>query len=211
MDIKPYDLALYVGRFQPLHLGHCSVIDTALKIADRVLIFVGSSQESGTILNPFNVDTRISIIKEIYGDKVTVKPLLDLEDKEDMSKWTKYLLDEVIRYEGKLPDLCIFGDEKSNGWFTDDEMKETMRIVMPRQRLPISATKIREYILRNDRQNWVKYSHPKTHKHWSDLRTELLSCEPYKKALDKLYVRQSKGWSDYDVRDNIMEGQIDFD
>ena len=63
---KPYDVGLIVGRFQMLHNGHEKLFNTANKLCDRLLIFVGSAQEMGTIRNPFDVNTRIEMIKEVY-------------------------------------------------------------------------------------------------------------------------------------------------
>lgn len=184
MDIKPYDLALYVGRFQPLHLGHISAIETALKICDRVLVVIGSAQESCTTRNPFDIQTRIGLIQEIFGDRVIVKPLVDMTDESDICvEWGKYLMDFVKRTVGKAPDVMVYGDEEIKGWFTKEEMKDTMRVVLPRQRIDISATDIRGFLLNGDRENFFKYTHSKTHKHFERLRNELLNITPHSIAL----------------------------
>ena len=47
-NYKKFEFAMICGRFQDFHIGHYYVVDTALKIAENVLIFVGSSQESRT-------------------------------------------------------------------------------------------------------------------------------------------------------------------
>lgn len=213
MNIKPYDLGLYIARVQHIHIGHCSVIDTALKLCDRVLILIGSSQESATKLNPFDYETRATLIKEIYGDRVIIKPLNDLNDKEDVStEWTKYLLKEVKRHSGKLPDITIFGDESSNGWFTDDEMRDCMRIIVPRNRLNICATQMREWLLLNDKERWFEYANPKTHKHYDKLRGELLSVPFYKEVFDRIVKAniKLKGWTDYGVgSSNVLESPFE--
>jgi bifunctional NMN adenylyltransferase/nudix hydrolase len=66
--MKPYDVGLVCGRFQTFHLGHEKLIETGLKLCDRLLIFIGSSQECGTERNPLNINTRTKMIKAIYGD-----------------------------------------------------------------------------------------------------------------------------------------------
>jgi cytidyltransferase-like protein len=63
---KPFDIALLCGRFQIFHKAHESLVDVALKMCDRIIILVGSAQEVGTERNPFDVHTRIQMIKEIY-------------------------------------------------------------------------------------------------------------------------------------------------
>lgn len=217
MDIKPYDLALYVGRFQPLHLGHISAIETALKICDRVLVLVGSAQESGTVRNPFDTQTRMELIKEVFGDKVIVKPLTDLTNENDVNEeWGKYLMGYVKRLMGKAPDIMVYGDEDVKGWFSDEEMKDTMRIVLPRARVDISATEIREFLLRNDRAKFIQYTHSKTHKHFDTLRGELLSTEPYAIAFENLIRanKELKGLSEKETRnkETVLDlGDIDFE
>ena len=49
--MKPYDVGVICGRFQTFHIGHESLVNTALTLCDRVLILVGSSQECGTERN----------------------------------------------------------------------------------------------------------------------------------------------------------------
>lgn len=66
--LRPYDCGLICGRFQTFHIGHESLVETGLKLCDRVLILVGSAQESGTERNPYDVATRMDMLKAIYGD-----------------------------------------------------------------------------------------------------------------------------------------------
>ena len=52
---KPYDVGFICGRFQTFHKGHEKLVETGLMLCDRLLIFIGSSQEDGTERNPFNI------------------------------------------------------------------------------------------------------------------------------------------------------------
>ncbi len=56
MNNKPFDLGVMVGRFQTLHTGHVYMIEKAVAVCERVGIFVGSSQESGTSKNPYTYE-----------------------------------------------------------------------------------------------------------------------------------------------------------
>ena len=64
--MKIYDVGLVCGRFQTFHKGHESLIETALNLCDRVLILIGSAQESGTFKNPFKIETRLKMLNSIY-------------------------------------------------------------------------------------------------------------------------------------------------
>lgn len=78
---KPYDLAVFVGRFQIFHAGHLSVIENALKNAERVLILVGSANRSRDTRNPFTATERMSVIWTALADldveRVSLQPLDD--------------------------------------------------------------------------------------------------------------------------------------
>jgi nicotinamide-nucleotide adenylyltransferase len=55
--------ALFVGRFQPLHLGHLEALRTILNDADELIIVIGSAQKSHDLDNPFTAGERIAMIR----------------------------------------------------------------------------------------------------------------------------------------------------
>ena len=63
---KEFDLLVFVGRFQPLHLEHKRVIDIALQKSRHVLVLVGSAGKARTIRNPFTFDERRDMITGCY-------------------------------------------------------------------------------------------------------------------------------------------------
>jgi nicotinamide-nucleotide adenylyltransferase len=54
---------LYVGRFQPFHLGHLEAIQHVLKEVDEAVIVIGSAQYSHTANNPFTAGERLVMIR----------------------------------------------------------------------------------------------------------------------------------------------------
>lgn len=63
---KEFDLLVFVGRFQPFHLGHKAVIDRALELSKNVLILIGSAGSARTIRNPFTFEERSDMITKSY-------------------------------------------------------------------------------------------------------------------------------------------------
>lgn len=55
---------LYVGRFQPFHMGHLSVIKGILKEIDELVIVIGSAQYSHNVNNPFTAGERLVMVRE---------------------------------------------------------------------------------------------------------------------------------------------------
>ena len=183
-----YDSGLIVGRFQTFHKGHQSLVDAGLSLCDRILILIGSAQESGTERNLFNIATRIDVIRSVYEDnkRVSVYALPDLTHEDDLSpEWGRYLLDQVDRYIYKAPELMIYGnDEARSRWFDVEDIKDTAEFIIPRSRLPISATMLRDMMVRDERREWMKWVNPKLHKMYDRLRAELMEV-PYYSQLRK--------------------------
>ena len=189
-----YDSGLIVGRFQTFHKGHQSLVDAGLQLCDRVLILIGSAQESGTERNPYNISTRIDVIRSVYADnsRVSVYALPDLTNENDITEeWGRYVLGQVDRYLYKAPELMIYGnDEARSRWFNVNDIKDPAEFIIPRSRLPISATMLREMMVKDERREWMKWVNPKLHKMYDRLRAELMEV-PYYKELQKTFLQDS--------------------
>ena len=55
---------IFVGRFQPFHLGHIATIKFALEKVEELVIVIGSAQISHEMRNPFTAGERIQMIKD---------------------------------------------------------------------------------------------------------------------------------------------------
>lgn len=181
--MKPYDVGVICGRFQTFHIGHESLVNTALKLCDRVLILVGSSQECGTERNPLNIDTRIRMLRAIYGDdgSIIIKGISDLTNENDIRpEWGRYLLDNIDRYIYKTPELMIYGnDESRSRWFDPEDIKDVTEIIVSRGKIPISATQVRKLMVFDNRREWQKWVNPKLHKMYDEIRRELMNVPFY--------------------------------
>lgn len=186
--MKPYDVGLICGRFQTFHIGHESLVETGLKLCDRVLILIGSAQECGTERNPFNISTRTKILKTIYGDRpeIMIYGLSDLTNENDIRpEWGKYLLENVDRYIYKAPELMIYGnDESRSKWFAPEDIIDTSEFIVNRGRIPISATMVREAMMFDHRKEWMRMVNPKLHKMYDELRSELMAVPFYKEKYE---------------------------
>ncbi len=54
---------LYVGRFQPFHIGHQDAIKYALKSVDELVVVIGSAQYSHNNHNPFTAGERLVMVR----------------------------------------------------------------------------------------------------------------------------------------------------
>ena len=62
-----FDYLVFIGRFQPFHLGHKSVIDQALTLAKDVIILIGSANLPRSTRNSFTVAERTKMILGAYS------------------------------------------------------------------------------------------------------------------------------------------------
>lgn len=141
---KLYKVGLYVGRFQPFHLGHLNVIKHGLAMCEKLIVVVGSAQESRTKKNPYTFEERADLIygsvKDLVGKSaLIIIPVNDRENYGDNEGWGEYLLKQVKSQTGFEPDLMIGGYEVVRGaWFDDTKLDQLII-----RRSPISATQVR--------------------------------------------------------------------
>jgi nicotinamide-nucleotide adenylyltransferase len=78
-----------VGRFQPFHLGHLEAIKDILRKNEKVIIVIGSSQEKGTVKNPFSFKERKRMISEsLESEGIRNFRIIGIRDFMDDKKWT---------------------------------------------------------------------------------------------------------------------------
>ena len=73
--------ALFVGRFQPFHLGHLEVLLRIVK-EHEPLIVIGSAEISHTLRDPFTAGERFMMIeaamREADIEKYTIIPVINV-------------------------------------------------------------------------------------------------------------------------------------
>ena len=75
---------LYVGRFQPFHLGHLEAIKKILEEVEELVVVIGSAQYSHNKVNPFTAGERLVMIRNALEDakvdysRVWVVPVPDV-------------------------------------------------------------------------------------------------------------------------------------
>jgi len=92
------DLAVYIGRFQPLHNGHLALLQCALDTAEHVVVVIGSANQARTPKNPFTWRERAEMVKLALSDadraRITFLPIRDYYDEE---RWVNAVQRGVAR------------------------------------------------------------------------------------------------------------------
>jgi nicotinamide-nucleotide adenylyltransferase len=92
---------LYIGRFQPYHLGHQAVLEKIAEEVDEIVIVIGSAQESHTTENPFTSGERMEMIYAALGKGDLRKKCIvtTLQDINRNSLWVSHLQSMVPRFD----------------------------------------------------------------------------------------------------------------
>ncbi len=142
------ETGLFVGRFQPFHLGHLSVVKHILEKADRLVIAIGSSQYSHTFENPFTGGERLTML-QLALDEAGIPPsrylLIPIQDLNIHKLWVPHVVSQTPAFQ------TVFSNEP----LTVTLFRETgyrVESVPFFNREVYSATEIRKRMLNN--QDW---------------------------------------------------------
>lgn len=142
---------IFIGRFQPFHLGHIAAIKFAFKKVDELAIVVGSAQSSYESQNPFTAGERISMIKDSLNadDMIDCKKtlIIPVPDTNIHSTWTHSIDMLVPKYD------VVFTNNAFTGYlFIERNIKVTEPKLLNRSDL--SGTEIRRRMVKN-----LKWTH----------------------------------------------------
>ncbi|MFA7303592.1 MAG: nicotinamide-nucleotide adenylyltransferase [Methanoregula sp.] len=81
----------YIGRFQPYHNGHQTVLERIAQSADEIIIGVGSAQLSHTIENPFTSGERVLMITRALASLDCPFYVIPIEDVQRNALWAAHV------------------------------------------------------------------------------------------------------------------------
>lgn len=85
-----FDAAVFIGRFQPPHLGHVAMLTHALSAAQSVIVVLGSAFQARTPKNPFTWQERQAMIEACFApDQRERLQFLPIADFYDEARWVQ--------------------------------------------------------------------------------------------------------------------------
>jgi len=141
-------VGLFVGRFQPFHLGHLAAVKYALNQVQYLYVVVGSAQRSHERDNPFTAGERITMIKSAL-DSNGVDPskwmAIPIVDADSHSLWVSSVESMVPKF-----DIVFTNDALTFLLFNEEGIEVKAVPYLDRSRY--SATNVRVRIL--ERKDW---------------------------------------------------------
>lgn len=111
-----YDYGVFIGRFQPFHIGHLHNIRYGLLHAKKIIILIGSAFRASSIKNPFSYEQRRAMIlsdlnaAQIDLNCIIIEPVSDWFYNED--GWRNEVEERVYKHTNRESGIAIIGHQK---------------------------------------------------------------------------------------------------
>lgn len=153
-DAYDFDCLVFIGRFQPPHLGHLAVIHEALKRARQVIVLMGSSWQARSMRNPWHFKERRDMLRSAFDDeenaRLAVVPLLDALYNNDV--WVRdvqrKVRDIASPLGARLPRIGLIGASRGQSSYYLSLFPQWESVSVPLVE-GISASQIRERLFRS--------------------------------------------------------------
>ncbi|MCZ7357266.1 MAG: nicotinamide-nucleotide adenylyltransferase [Candidatus Methanoperedens sp.] len=90
---------LYLGRFQPYHLGHHAVLKQIAQEVDEIIVGIGSAQKSHEKENPFTAGERVLMVSRALEEFDIKHYVIPIEDIQRNSLWVSHVKSMVPTFE----------------------------------------------------------------------------------------------------------------
>lgn len=99
--MRNFHYGVFIGRFQPLHLGHEAVIRGALDQVETLIVVVGSSHIASNPKNPFTFADRVAMFTRVFHHELSIGrlilvPLYDFEHDYDWERNLRKVVNDAI-------------------------------------------------------------------------------------------------------------------
>ncbi|MDF1530941.1 MAG: nicotinamide-nucleotide adenylyltransferase [Methanosarcinales archaeon] len=84
--------AFYIGRFQPFHLGHQTVLESIAHEVDEIIIGIGSAQVSHEQDDLFTAGERVLMISRALENFGVKHYIIPIEDIQRNSVWISHII-----------------------------------------------------------------------------------------------------------------------
>ena len=160
---KKYQVAVLIGRFQPLHNAHVEILNRAAEIAERIIVITGSANQPRTYKNPFTSAERERMIY-LAASRLNVP--VAIESNPDTiyndQAWVVRVQAIINKHAAACTRIAVIGHKKDESSFYLDMFPQwALETIEELEHL--SAVNIRDlYFKPNANMNFIKGVVPDT-------------------------------------------------
>jgi bifunctional NMN adenylyltransferase/nudix hydrolase len=113
---KEYQFGIYIGRFQPFHLGHFQTLKLALDKAEHIILIIGSHRAASNIRNPWSSQERIEMIQScLSSDELNRVHFLSIRDwLYSDNLWLAAVQQQVFEITQGSTSVVVLGHRKDS-------------------------------------------------------------------------------------------------
>lgn len=152
-----YDYAVFIGRLQPPHKEHINQIKRGLKLANNVIVCLGSHRAAPNIKNPWTAHEREEMVRCALADlpskdqgRVLFARVRDYYYNN--TAWFTNLHTAVneLMLDADSPKICLIGSHKdASGWYLNALPENWTRELSPTHNI-VHATEVRDLLFQKD-------------------------------------------------------------
>ena len=202
-SLKGNNWAYFQGRLQPPTKAHVQIIENALSRFDGVVIALAKGKKSDrTYLkdNPFSEELQQKILNDIFGNKVQIERV------------GSGFIPRILQGLDQNVNYVIAGEDRYDDYVVQLKHTSGIQVVkIPRTVEDVSATKLRQALLEDDKEEFAKNADTRMVPYYNELRKEIL--ETYEsigievKDPNDIDVEEAMGipQSDEEIEDNTAQ------
>jgi len=200
--MKDYDIAVIIGRFQPVHKGHMPAFLKAEQIAHKTVCVIGSTNRPSTPKNPFDFPQRQALINIALREEGIRRPVcVPVEDSfYREQEWYRHVKEAVYASSQELQlhgtegvKVAVLGYKKDASSYYLDNFSDWEFVEIDGSNgnmNPFSATFVRKLWFENDLFAAESFLHKNTYEYlleynnhdFLDLQEDYLHVQNYDAA-----------------------------
>ncbi|MEO0975266.1 MAG: adenylyltransferase/cytidyltransferase family protein, partial [Pseudomonadota bacterium] len=162
MTTADFDFLVFVGRFQPPHIGHQAIVREALARSQHLVLLVGSAHRPRCLRNPWTFAERETMLRGLLTDdenrRVFVLPVMDATYNDDLwittiQKCVAGVVAAHHRHAQREPRIGLIGHAKDRSSYYLRLFPQWASVDVPSAG-EISSTDLRDAIFRSDAGSW---------------------------------------------------------
>jgi len=166
-SLKGNNWAYFQGRLQPPTKAHIQIIENALKKYDGVVVALAKGKKTDKAYlkdNPFSDEMQRKMLNDIFGDRVQIERV------------GSGFIPRILQGLDQNVNFVIAGEDRYDDYV--DQLKNTSGIQVvkiPRTAEDVSATKLRQALLDDNKQQFEANADQRMFKYYDELRDEILT------------------------------------